>query len=155
MNDASSVETTFERIRQRYALYFYLPDGVKDGRGMEVDLTDKARRQHPDAALQYRQIGLTQDGAPPGLITRVPPHSPSGRDPEPDNSELSDVSPAHRRLGVNESTGSPVALPIQPVADTSAPPDQPRPPRLQFGDAALATPSGTSGATIGPAQNWR
>src|SRR5262249_32703536 len=83
INDASSVETTFERIRQRYALYFYLPDGAGSARGMEVALTDAARRRHPDAALQYRQVTLAKDGARPGLITRVPAHPPSGRDSAP------------------------------------------------------------------------
>src|SRR5262249_28958392 len=67
VNSASSVEDTFERIRQRYALYFYLPDGMKDGRGIAVDLTNAARRLHPDAALQYRQVGLTEDAGRPGL----------------------------------------------------------------------------------------
>jgi len=60
VNDASAVETTFERIRQRYAIYFYLPDGMENGRGMELDLTDTARRRHLDAALQYRQVGLAR-----------------------------------------------------------------------------------------------
>jgi hypothetical protein len=156
VNDASSVESTFERIRQRYALYFYLPDGMKDGRGMEVDLTDMARRRHPDAALQYRQVALTQDGPPPGLITRVPAHSPSGRSSEPDNVESSDASPvpARRRPAVNDSTGSQVVLPIQPVADTNAPADQPRPP-ITVRRRGVSEPSGTSGATIGPRQDQR
>jgi hypothetical protein len=154
VNDASSVESTFERIRQRYALYFYLPDEVKDGRGMEVDLTDAARRRHQDAALQYRQVALTQDGAPPGLITRVPAHAPSGRDPEPDNAESSEVSPvtAHRRVAVNDSTGSQVVLPIYPAADTNAPADQPRPANA-VRRRGVSEPSGTSGATIGPPQD--
>jgi len=52
VNDAAAVEGTFERIRRRYALYFYLPDGMEMARGMELDLTDAARRKHPDAALQ-------------------------------------------------------------------------------------------------------
>jgi hypothetical protein len=153
VNDASSVESTFERIRRRYALYFYLPDGVKDGRGMEVDLTDMARRRHPDAALQYRQVALTQDGPPSGLITRVPAHSPSGRDPERDIAESSDVSPvqAHRRRGVNDSSGSQVVLPVDSVADMNASADQPRPP-MTVRRRGVNEPSGTTGATIGPPQ---
>jgi VWFA-related protein len=153
VNDASSVEDTFERIRQRYALYFYLPDGVKDGRGIEVDLTNTARRRHPDAALQYRQVALTENGSSPGLITRVPPHSPSIRDPEPDNAESSDVSPepAQRRVAVNDSSGSPVSLPVQPVAGTNAPADQ-RHPAVTVRRRGVSEPSGTPGATIGPPQ---
>jgi hypothetical protein len=126
VNDASAVETTFERIRQRYAIYFYLPDGVEDGRGMELDLTDRARRSHPDAALQYRQIALAKDGAKPGLIIRTSAHPPRGRDPEPAETESSDasLSPARRRPGVNDSTGSPVVLPTQPAAEQPAATDQ-------------------------------
>jgi hypothetical protein len=56
---------------------------MENGRGMELDLTDTARRRHLDAALQYRQVGLAKDGAKPVLTTRVPAHPPSGRDPEP------------------------------------------------------------------------
>jgi VWFA-related protein len=128
VNDASAVETTFERIRQRYAIYFYLPDGMENGRGMELDLTDTARRRHLDAALQYRQVGLAKDGAKPVLITRVPAHPPSGRDPEPGQVESSDASPApaHRRPGVNYSTGEQVVLPVQPAVELPAAADQSR-----------------------------
>ena len=48
VNDAAAVETTFERIRQRYAIYFTIPEGMgddmKNGRGMELDLADAARK---------------------------------------------------------------------------------------------------------------
>jgi hypothetical protein len=130
INDAGAVETTFERIRKRYAIYFHLPDGMDPGRGMELDLTDAARRRHPDASLQYRQITLAKDGSKPGLISRVAAHPPAGRDPEPAASDSTDASPAtaHRRPGVSESSGTKVTLPVQASADQSA-------------DAAAAPPS--------------
>jgi VWFA-related protein len=126
INDAGAVETTFERIRKRYAIYFHLPEGMDAGRGMELDLTDAARRRHPDASMQYRQITLAKDGARPGLISRVAAHPPTGRDPEPASSdstaESTDTSPttAHRRPGVSESSGTKVTLPVQASADQSA-----------------------------------
>ena len=132
VNDASAVETTFERIRQRYAVYFHLPDGMDAARGMELDLTDAARRRHPDAALQYRRIGLANDSGRPGLISRVPAHAPTGHDPEPAQSaDSADTSPAlaHRRPAVNDSSGTQVTLPVQaPVEQPSTdPPPAPGP----------------------------
>ena len=48
MNNAAAVETTFERIRRRYAIYFYLPDGMEMRRGMELDLTEMALLEDPE-----------------------------------------------------------------------------------------------------------
>jgi hypothetical protein len=129
VNDASAVETTFERIRQRYAVYFHLPEGMDSSGGMELDLSDATRRRHPDASLQYRRIGLANDSGRPGLISRVPAHAPTGRDPEPASqaaqTDSPDSTPAavHRRPAVNESSGTQVSIPVQappPPADQTA-----------------------------------
>ncbi|MBV8841611.1 MAG: VWA domain-containing protein [Bryobacterales bacterium] len=123
INDATAVETTFERIRQRYAVYFHLPEGMDSARGMDLDLTDAARRKHPDAALQYRQVTLAKDGARPGLISRVPAHPPTGRDPEPAQAgDSTDDKPtlAHRRPAVNDASGTQVSLPVQTPGDQPA-----------------------------------
>jgi hypothetical protein len=156
VNDASAVETTFERIRQRYAIYFTVPEGMPDnvnGRGMELDLADAARRSHPDATLQYRQIALAKDAAKPGLITRVPPHPPSGRDPEPAAAESSDGSPAAacRRVAVNDSSGSPVVLPTQPAVErpTSAGPEVTQ---VKVRRRGVSEPDGSPRVIIGPPQ---
>ena len=153
MNNAAAVETTFERIRRRYAIYFYLPDGMEMRRGMELDLTDVARRRHPDAALQYRQVALAKDGARPGLITRVPAHSPVGRDPEPVETQSSDTSPAsaRRRPGVNDSTGPQVALPIQPAHEPPASDDQPGT-QVTVRQRRISEPDSRQRVIIGPAQ---
>jgi hypothetical protein len=126
VNDGSAVETTFERIRQRYAVYFHLPEGMDASRGLELDLANAARRRHPDASLQYRRVGLTQEATRPGLISRVPAHAPTGPDPEPVAADPeSDAAPtvAHRRPGVNDSSVTPVSLPVHSPADTPADPD--------------------------------
>jgi VWFA-related protein len=57
-NQARAVEDTFERIRRRYAIYFYLPDDMTTNRGLDLNLTSTARQKHPDAAMQYRQVAL-------------------------------------------------------------------------------------------------
>ena len=145
------MENTFQRIRQRYAIYFYLPDGMENARGMELDLTDTARRRHLDAALQYRQVDLAKDGARPVLITRVPAHPPSGRDPEPGKVESSDASPAptHRRPGVNYSTGEQVVLPVQPAVELPA--DQSRT-EVTVRRRGISQPDSTPRVIIEPAQ---
>jgi VWFA-related protein len=60
VDEASAFEHTLARIRERYALYFYLPEGMQAGeeRSVEVSLTDAARRQHPDAEVRYRRSYL-------------------------------------------------------------------------------------------------
>ena len=57
VEDASSFENTLARIRERYALYFYLPEGGKPGdeRKIEVELSDAARQSYPGAEVRYRR----------------------------------------------------------------------------------------------------
>jgi hypothetical protein len=151
INDADAVETTFERIRKRYAIYFQLPEGMEAGRGLELDLTDAARRRHSDASLQYRQIALAKDGARPGLISRVPAHPPTGRDSEPAQTDSASDSPAtaRRRPGVSDSSGTQVTLPVQAPADqaadaTAAPPATHR--------RAVSDPGSGPRVTVAPSQ---
>jgi VWFA-related protein len=65
VDDASAFENTLARIRERYALYFYLPEGVQpgDARSVEVELTEAARRRYPDAEVHYRRSYLKPDGS--------------------------------------------------------------------------------------------
>lgn len=130
VNDASAVETTFERIRQRYAVYYHLPEGMDSARGLDLDLSNAARRRHPDAALQYRRVGLTQDSGKPGLITRIPAHAPSSRDPEPAQTDAdsadSSSNPTHKRRAVNDSSGAPVSLAVQAPPGQTADTDTPK-----------------------------
>jgi hypothetical protein len=61
VDQASAFEQTLARIRERYALYFYLPDGMQPGaeHSVEVLLTDAARRRHPGAEVRYRRAYLS------------------------------------------------------------------------------------------------
>ena len=82
VDDASALETTLSRIRQRYALHFYLPQGVKPGeeRAIEVALADSARQRYPDAEVRYRRVYLAPSGSSdggsggvePAIITQEP-----------------------------------------------------------------------------------
>jgi hypothetical protein len=60
VDEASAFANTLARIRERYALYFYLPEGVQPGdeRSVEVELSDAARRRYPGAKIHYRRFYL-------------------------------------------------------------------------------------------------
>ncbi|MDQ6706121.1 MAG: VWA domain-containing protein, partial [Acidobacteriota bacterium] len=111
VDDASALETTLTRIRQRYALYFYRPEGAKPGQSLQVELSDAARRRYPDANVRYRQLysqggttgGTTDSGsAPPEVTDAERPHlhrRPAGTEPTADtpaSTAASDTTPASR-----------------------------------------------------------
>src|SRR5262249_19036677 len=64
VDQASAFEHTLARIRERYALYFYLPDGVQRGAAssVEVQVSDAARRRYPGAEVRYRRSYLAPGG---------------------------------------------------------------------------------------------
>ncbi len=65
VDQASAFEQTLARIRERYALYFYLPEGMQAGeeRSVEVSLTDAARRRYPGVEVRYRRSYLAPNGS--------------------------------------------------------------------------------------------
>lgn len=73
VDQASAFEQTLARIRVRYALYFYLPEGMPPGEehSVEVMLTDAARRQYPGAQIHYRRSYLAPNR--PTDTEHVPP----------------------------------------------------------------------------------
>ncbi len=64
VDDASALETTLERIRQRYAMHFNVPPDAKAGqqRNIEVALADNIRRRYPDAEVRYRRVYFAPAG---------------------------------------------------------------------------------------------
>ena len=100
-----ALEQTLSRIRQRYALYFNLPAGVKRGeeRRIEVSLVESARQRYPNSEVRYRRVYLAPvDGVPrnsePMTITQAPVDS------EP-TAVYRDSSPK-RRPAVNDAPPS-------------------------------------------------
>src|SRR5215469_3578915 len=65
VDQGSAFEQTLVRIRERYALYFYLPEGMQpsEEHSVEVLLTDAARRRYPGAEVRYRRSYLAPNGA--------------------------------------------------------------------------------------------
>jgi VWFA-related protein len=105
VNDASALDDTLERLRQRYTLYFNLPEGVQPGqeRNIEVDLAPEARLRFSDAEVQYRRTHMSSNNdreSTPLKVTRAP----IGGSSSTSAASSSDDTPAthHRRVPVNE-----------------------------------------------------
>jgi VWFA-related protein len=135
VNDASALEDTLARLRQRYTLYFNLPEGVQPGqeRDVVVDLTPEARLRYSDAEIRYRRASMLSNGSgsgdrdtAPTKITRAP--SDSDYSTLPASSPASDAPAVHRRrVAVNED-GTPIAGPATDDIPASAPPPSSAPP---------------------------
>ena len=142
VNDASALEETLSRLRQRYTLYFNLPDGVKPGeeRNIEVALTASAQRRHGDAEVRYRRVfmgsGAGRDTAPVH-VTRTPVDTGYSAAPV-SSSDSSTSSTRRRRVAVNQDgsaistpttdDGSPSPAPLKPSPDGQPPSSAPNSP---------------------------
>ncbi len=100
VDDSNALERTLSRIRERYALHFHLPEGVKPGEEqiIDVQLADAARARYPNAQVHFRRVYLA-----PGAVDSPP-------DTAGDSSRLK------RRRSVDEHAGSwaPGATPSGP-----------------------------------------
>jgi VWFA-related protein len=65
VDQGAAFEHTLARIRERYALYFYLPDGVqpRESSTVEVELSSAARHRYPQAEIHYRRSYLAPNGS--------------------------------------------------------------------------------------------
>ena len=117
VDDASALEDTLMRLRQRYALnYNSAATTVSDAHPVQVDLTNAARRRYPDAEIRYRQVFLSKDSRQAGPISITRAHPPdTGAVESADRSgpatgvdEL--TTPKRRRVAVDQSYGSNVNL---------------------------------------------
>jgi VWFA-related protein len=65
VNQGAAFERTLMRIRERYALYFYLPDGVqpRESSTVEVDLSNALRQRYPHANVRYRRSYLAPNSS--------------------------------------------------------------------------------------------
>ena len=77
VDDASALESTLARIRQRYALYFYLPADAKAAGEVQVELAQNARRRYSDAEVRYRRVNMN-DGVDSGSDVYANSGSSSG-----------------------------------------------------------------------------
>jgi VWFA-related protein len=65
VDESYSLESTLARIRQMYALNFYVPPDARPNqqRTVEVELTAEARSRYPGAELRYRRTYIAPAGA--------------------------------------------------------------------------------------------
>jgi VWFA-related protein len=119
VNESSALEDTLERLRQRYTLYFSLPEGVQPGdeRNIQVDLSPEARRRFSDAEVRYRRAYMSSHGDRENTPVKVT-HAPSDNSYPTSSSSAADAPDSnatpthHKRVAVNED-GTAVSSPDQ------------------------------------------
>jgi hypothetical protein len=156
VDGAYALEDTLARIRQRYAMHFYLPAGARPGeqRSVTVELSASALRRHPYAEVRYRHdyyvpAGITPTGAPPDptVISRAPAS---------DSGDRQTARPA-RRPGVSQADG----MPDRPILKTPEPADPVAPASASSATDAKdqpitqQAPTQQQPATQQPAGRWR
>lgn len=125
VDQASALEDTLARLRQRYALHFYLPEGARAGqeRDVEVILSSAARSRYPEADIRYRRtyVAPESNGSTPAEVTGTSnPDRPSS---SPSTAESVDsgsgpvVQPRARRRVSDPNAGSGAG----PMVDRSDP----------------------------------
>jgi hypothetical protein len=121
VDEASALEDTLARLRQRYALYFYVPEGSRQaGQGtVKVDLSQEAKLRYQDAEIHYRRVYMSGSGSDehpgPMVVTRAQqPVDP----PSQDQNTLDPSTSKRRSVAVNEDS-EPRVNTIDVDSDTS------------------------------------
>lgn len=138
VDDATALEMTLARIRQRYALYFLVPPGATAGqqRTIDIELAPAARRRYSDAEVRYRRVYISPtagDVLPPGQAEETPVVSERSVSRESGATGTSESRTARRRAAQQERNGGTYSGPIGPApveetapaatSSTSRPPD--------------------------------
>jgi VWFA-related protein len=118
VDDASALETTLEKLRQRYSLYFQLPPGARRGeqRSVEISLADAANRRYSGPDVRYRHTYISPSDGPPGVDDAPVPASVS-RDRRPtirdagDDTDQPIVKKRQAVSGPGGSSGGPIIIP--------------------------------------------
>ena len=133
IDGAAAFETTLARIRQRYGIYFTVPDGVRAGaeRTIAIELAGSARRRYPNAEVRYRRTYVAPESSGPVSSSQSPDAPPpvvvsagqAQRDSSSGDNGVEEARPTmRRRPAVNERTGptGPAAAPAPVVAKPAA-----------------------------------
>jgi VWFA-related protein len=152
VDDASALETTLARIRQRYALHFSLPQGAKPGqeRAIEVELAAAVRQRYPDAEVRYRRAYLvptsmadasSMAGTEPTVITRPQTDASDSLTPP---AVVTSTTTLKRRPGVDErSTEGPLINSASSAAGEAQPNPAPEGSRQLHAPPQLSAPIDT------------
>jgi VWFA-related protein len=103
---ASALDDTLARLRQRYALYFYIPEGAKPSgqESVQVDLSREARLRYRDAETRSRRVYIMagDSGSEPAVVTRRQEPSSTSVDAAPSDDQ---ATPKRRKVAVNDDAG--------------------------------------------------
>lgn len=142
VDQASALQDTLQRLRQRYALHFYLPEGTQAGdrQTVRVELSQEAKLRYLDADIHYRRVFMSasaKEHAGPTIVTRAAEPVSSTPD-SPSSPDEGTMSTSHSHVAVNEDSEPKVNTiddpndSAQPAPSTSAPsaaqPNKPAPP---------------------------
>jgi VWFA-related protein len=113
VDDASALETTLSRLRQRYALHFLAPEDAQPSqeRTINVELADAARRRYPDAQVRFRRMYVTPPGTGGAVVASAQPaatHTGVASDTAASNADPVLITPSsgsRRRPAVDEPSG--------------------------------------------------
>ncbi len=133
IDGAAAFETTLARIRQRYGIYFTVPDGVRAGaeRTIVIELAGSARRRYLNAEVRYRRTYIAPESSGP-VSSSPSPDAPAPvvvsagqaqRESSSADNGVEEVRPTmRRRPAVNERTGptGPAATPAPVAAKPAA-----------------------------------
>ncbi len=131
VDEASALEDTLARLRQRYALHFYLTDEAqaKSQHSIRVDLASEARIRYPDAEVRSRRVFMSGSDSSPTSGPTVVTHQTAPADPVP--AYDSGPQPSRkRRVAVNEDSSGPIINTVEtPDTQTTdaSPQAQPQP----------------------------
>jgi hypothetical protein len=116
LSDASALENTLDRLRQRYLLHFYMSENslAKTQHSIRVDLATDARILNPEADIRSRRVFI--GGSKETMGQTVVTHQTEISDPIPGDDGAANTTPSkHKRVAVNEddsgSAGSSVGPP--------------------------------------------
>jgi VWFA-related protein len=130
ITEASALEDTLARLRQRYALHFYIPESSKpaDQQRVQVNLSPEAGLRYRDAEIHYRQIHLAAgsggqaEQSGPVSVARVDTSGARASEPAAQPDQVETTTPNRRRSAVNEDSESHInMIPDDPAPAKSAP----------------------------------
>jgi VWFA-related protein len=108
VDQASALEDTLARLRQRYTFNFYFPSGVTEHAAVRIELAQQARIRYTAAEVHSRRVFMSNQGsneyAGPTVVTRSPANDTASNVSAPESDTTVQTSPSSHRH-VNEDSG--------------------------------------------------
>ena len=107
VDEASALEDTLAKLRQRYALYFYVPEASKgaDQGIVKIDLSQEARLRYQDAEIHSRRVHMSgtdsDERSEPTVVTSAHRAVDTTSEPAPPDDQ---PTPKRGSVAVNEDS---------------------------------------------------